>query len=266
MSCYRFWQLLPSTRPRPPELPPAPPTSELRLATVSPEELATASVEQLRKLLAEFRRLPLGEPLPVAGNALLARIGASKRPMSCWVKDEEMQTPAVGQVTELVRAFLIALPEEERVPPRAEPAAVVHLFYGAGLKQDTTAHVTFGHETFDMYQSDVTFLHVLETPIGRAFERIGKRVGAFTHSTWAGKKRSVERPASRREMAAIIRSAIIKAWNVPRATIHSSGGGSAVIFGQPFVIVYTGELYGRPDMVAFARERADVQALLRETQ
>ena len=51
-----------------------------------------------------------------------------------------------------------------------------------------------------------------------------------------------------------------------QANSHSACGGSAVIFGQPFVIVFQGETYGRPDMIAFARERPGVQALLAETR
>ena len=38
----------------------------------------------------------------------------------------------------------------------------------------------------------------------------------------------------------------------------------AVLFGQPFVLVYKGKIYGRPDMVAFAKEHPEVVARLQE--
>ena len=39
-----------------------------------------------------------------------------------------------------------------------------------------------------------------------------------------------------------------------------------MIMAQPFVIVYQGKLFGRPDMVAFARKHPSIQKLLAQDE
>ena len=55
------------------------------------------------------------------------------------------------------------------------------------------------------------------------------------------------------------------AWK-KNATLDSACGGSAVLMAQPFVIVYKGVLYGRPDILAFARVHPEIVQLLAESK
>ena len=78
---------------------------------------------------------------------------------------------------------------------------------------------------------------------------LGDRTAAFTHG-----KHNVEQPMTAdSERVALFRDALRNAL-LTEATLSSGCGGSAVLMAQPFVLVdSTGEIHGRPDMVAFAK-------------
>ena len=137
------------------------------------------------------------------------------------------------------------------------------MFAGAGLKGKVGIFFKFEVESF--FQSDVSRrmgggarLAIFGLDIGRAMLELGYKTGAFTHGT-----HSVEQPMTAdSQRARLIVSALEHAL-LTEATPSSGCGGSAVLMAQPFVLVdSTGEIHGRPDMVAFAKVHPEVMAYI----
>ena len=138
---------------------------------------------------------------------------------------------------------------------------------GADLKGEGGIFFQFEVESF--FQSDVSTRlgggarpAIFDLDIGRAMLELGDKTGAFTHGTY-----NVEQPMTAdSERALLIVNALRRAL-LTEATLSSGCGGSAVLMAQPFVLVdSTGEIHGRPDMVAFAKVHPKVTAYIKSLQ
>ena len=141
------------------------------------------------------------------------------------------------------------------------------MFAGGGLKGDGGLYFEFHVESF--FRSDVSTRlggddrpAIFDLDIGRAMLELGDKTGAFTHGTY-----NVEQPMTAdSERAMLIVNALRRAL-LTEATLSSGCGGSAVLMAQPFVLVdSTGEIHGRPDMVAFAKVHPKVTAYIKALQ
>ena len=141
------------------------------------------------------------------------------------------------------------------------------IFAGGGLKGQGGFFFQRNIESF--YRSDVskrlgggTKPAILDFDIGRAMLELAEKTGAFTHGN-----HSVEQPMTAdSEKAGLINNALRNAL-LTEATLSSACGGSAVLMAQPFVLVDSlGQIHGRPDMVAFAKDHPVVAAYVKTIQ
>ena len=137
------------------------------------------------------------------------------------------------------------------------------MFAGASLKGEGGLYFEFPVESF--FRSDVSTRlggddrpAIFALDIGQAMLELGNKTGAFTHGTY-----NVEQPMmADSERAKLIVNAL-RHTLLTEATLSSACGGSAVLMAQPFVLVdSTGEIHGRPDMVAFAKVHPEVTAYI----